>query len=169
MLDGQSQALTTADQRLALTRFATFTIDLSGLLGRSADRRLSVRELSTATLLSADEAALAATGETRAVLLEEAHSRIASPLLAVAAPLVGFAALMLGGFSRFGMVRQIGVAVGLLIVLQSVSTFGSGLAIRDEAAWPLVYLAPVVGIGLAAALLWYAQRPRSIRPAQVPA
>ncbi len=169
MLDGQSQSLIRADQRLAVTRFQTFTIDLSGLLGKSADRRLAVRELSTPDLLAASAASQEATGATRAVLWEEAHSRIASPLLAVAAPLLGFAALMLGGFSRFGMMRQIAMAVVLLIVVQSVSTMAAGLAIREETAWPLVYLAPMLGLGMAGALLWQAQRPRRLKQAGVPA
>lgn len=162
MLDGQSQSLVRADKRLAVTRFQTFTIDLSGLLGKSADRTLSVRELSTPALLAASAASQEATGATRAVLWEEAHSRIASPLLAVAAPMLGFAALMLGGFSRFGMMRQIAVAVVLLIAVQGVSTIAAGLAIQEETAWPLIYLAPMLGLGLAAGLLWQAQRPRRL-------
>lgn len=166
MLDGQSQVLALPDSRLAVTRFDTLTIDLTGLLGKRAASGLSVRETPTPALLADEDQVMQATGASRAVLREEVHSRLASPLLAVAAPLMGFAALMLGGFSRFGMVRQIALAVGLLIGLQSISTMGSGVAIQDENAWPMVYAAPLAGFAVAAALLWLAQRPRRLRPAR---
>jgi lipopolysaccharide export system permease protein len=97
--------------------------------------------------------------------LQEGHWRFASPLLAVAAPLIGFAALMLGGFSRFGLWRQMGAAVLLLIAMQMVNTWASGVAMKDVAAWPLTYLAPVAGAVVAVGLLAYAQRPRHRREA----
>ena len=172
MLDGASQRLSRdGSRRVALTRFSDFTLDLGGIVRDAAARQPSPNELSTADLLAADPAQLAATGASRAAFLEEGHSRIAGPMLGLAAPLLGFAALMLGGFSRFGLWRQIGLAVGLIILLQTVNTAASGAALRDDRAWSLVYVAPGLGLVVAAALLWLAQRPRRLgRPTpQVPA
>lgn len=104
-----------------------------------------------------------ATRSSRAELLNEGHSRFATPLLAVAAPLIGFAALMLGSFSRFGLWRQMGIAVGLLIATQMINTAANARAMKDESLLALTYLAPVGGIGIAVALLWFAQRPRRRR------
>ncbi len=64
------------------------------------------------------------------------------PLLGLAAPLFGFAALMTGGYSRFGLWRQMGIAVVGLIILQMVNTSAAGLALQDTRALPLVYAAP---------------------------
>ncbi len=167
MLDGVTQRLVQADRRISVTRFETFTLDLSAVVKAGAGMRQSVQELGTPALLAATEATQKATGATRAELLEEGHSRLASPLLSLAAPLLGFAALMLGGFSRFGMLRQIGFAVGLLIVLQSLATMATGAAVRSDGAVALVYLPPLAGIAVAAGLLWLAQQPRRRRlPAQ---
>ena len=163
MLDGAAQRLARADQRLAVTRFENFAMDLSGMVNGAAARPLGLRELSTPALLAAPPELLEATGQSRAVFWEEAHSRIASPLLALAAPLVGFAALMLGGYSRFGLLPQIALGVGLLIVLQTISTVASGRAMASENAWPLVYLAPVAGLAVTGFLLWLAQQPRRRR------
>jgi lipopolysaccharide export system permease protein len=69
---------------------------------------------------------------------------------------------MLGGFSRFGLWRQIGGAVVLLIGVQMVWTWAGSAAIRSATAWPAVYLAPVLGLAIAGALLWWAQRPRRV-------
>ena len=72
------------------------------------------------------------------------------------------AALLLGGFSRFGLWRQMGVSVLLLIVVQMIHTWASGASLRSDTSWPLVYVAPVVGVGIAALLLWLSQRPRRL-------
>ena len=163
MMDGAAQRVTREGQRLAVTRFENFAMDLAGMIDGGGARRVSLRELFTLDLLAADPALVEATGSTPAAFAEEAHSRIASPLLALAAPLVGFAALMLGGFSRFGLMPQIVLGVGCLILLQTISTMAAGAALTDDMAWPLVYLAPLVGVGIAVVLLWLAQRPRRRR------
>jgi lipopolysaccharide export system permease protein len=149
--------------RLSVTRFADFTLDLAGIVGGDGTRRAVPRELSTPVLLRADPATQDLTGQSRAVLLEEGHSRLSAPLLGLAAPLVGFAAMMLGGWSRFGLWRQIAVAVVLIILLQMLNTAGSAAALRSDTRWPLVYAAPVAGLALAAAMLWAAGRPRRRR------
>ena len=160
MLDGAAQRLIREDGRLSITRFSNFAIDLSGIVNGSNTRHLTLNELPTLTLLTADPAVLEATWSNRAAFLEEAHSRIATPLMALAAPLLGFAALMLGAYSRFGLLPQMVFGVALLIVMQMISTTTSGLAMKSDAAWPLLYLAPLWGIVTATFLLWYAQRPR---------
>jgi lipopolysaccharide export system permease protein len=140
-----------------------FSMDLSGILGASGRGRLSVNELSTVRLLWPAEADMQATGESRAVLLEEGHGRLALALMALAAPLLGFSALMLGGYSRFGLWPQMMLALGLLIGMQMTSTAASGVAMGDDRAWPLVYVAPLLGLAVSGALLWQAQRPRRRR------
>jgi lipopolysaccharide export system permease protein len=165
MLDGSTQMLTREDGRLAVTRFSNFTLDLSGLVSVSAGAGLPLDALPTRVLLRATDEDQERFGAGRAAMQEEGHGRIAAPLLAVAAPLLGFAALMLGSFSRFGLWRQMGLAVGLIIVTQLIWTWSSGLALRSVGAWPAVYLAPVLGVAVAAVLLAYAQRPRRLREA----
>jgi lipopolysaccharide export system permease protein len=78
---------------------------------------------------------------------------------------LGFAALMLGSFSRFGLWRQMALSVGLLIGMQMAWTWGGSAAAASVAAWPAVYLGPVLGLMVAVGLLWQAQRPRHRRSA----
>jgi len=163
MLAGSTQTLSRADGRLAITRFADFTLDLAGLVSVGTGGRAGLNALSTAALLAADDTVAASIGASRAEMLEEGHSRLAAPLMAIAAPLIGFAALMLGGFSRFGLWRQTGLAVGLIIAVQLVWTWGGSVAIQTAGAWPLVYLAPLLEIGLAGLILLQAQRPKHRR------
>lgn len=163
MVDGSTQRLTREGRRMALTRFSDFTLDLGGLISVGGAGQIALNALPTRALIEGWPEAQAATGASLAQMQEEGHSRLAGPLLAVAAALLGFSALMLGSFSRFGLWRQMAVAVGLLIGLQLVWTWGGAVALEREGAWPAVYLGPVLGIVLAGLLLWWAQRPRRRR------
>ena len=163
MVNGSTQTLSRDGARMSVTRFADFTLDLAGLVAAGGAGQIALNAVPTRLLLEAAPEAQAATGASLAQLLEEGHSRLAAPLLAVAAPLIGFAALMLGSFSRFGLWRQMALAVGLLIALQLVWTWAGAAAIASASAWPALYLAPVVGLATAAGLLWHAQRPRRRR------
>jgi lipopolysaccharide export system permease protein len=163
MVDGATQTLGRRDGRMAVTRFADFTLDLAGLVEVGGSDRLGLDGMSTAALLWPSSALLADTDGDLAKILEEAHGRLASPLLAVASSLLGFAALMLGDFSRFGPWRQIGLGIGLLVAVQMIWTWASGQALQ-AASWPLLYAAPLIGIVLAVALLALGQRPRRLSP-----
>lgn len=165
MVDGTTQTLKREDGRIAVTRFSDFTLDLAGVVSLAEAGGVSLNALPTPVLLAPSDEAMAATGATRAQMLEEGHSRLASPILAVSAALLGFAALLQGSFSRFGLWWQMALAVGLLIGVQLVWTWTGSLAIRSAEAWPLVYLAPASGISLAGFMLWWAQRPRRLRGA----
>ena len=160
MFDGMTQTLSLATQRLSVTRFTDVTYDLGTMSAVGAVNGRSVEELSTRALLTASQAVQAETGASVATLLQEGHARIAQPFLAIAAALIGFGALLLGSFSRFGLWRQIVLAIVLLIGLQLIYTQGTAIAVRNAAAWPAVYAAPLVGTFIGAALLWWSQRPR---------
>lgn len=160
MFDGMLQGLSAEGQRLSVTRFVDFTYDLGGLIGNQAGPKRTVNELPTPELLAPTSAALKETGASVATFLVAGHSRFSQPLLATAAALIGFSALLMGAFSRFGLWRQIGVAILLLIVVQAISTYFTAFALLSPMGWLWVYLAPVVGCGIAVAMIWITQRPR---------
>ncbi|MEF3047396.1 LPS export ABC transporter permease LptF [Pseudotabrizicola sp. L79] len=163
LFDGMTQTLDQKTGRLSVTRFADVTYDLADMLSpQEADGR-SIYEVSTPELLRASPELAAEVRQSRAALLEEGHSRIAQPLLGLVTALIGFSTLLLGAFSRFGLWRQIIGAIVLLVILQMLITQASALALESAAAWPLIYLAPGVGILASVLILWLAQRPRRIR------
>jgi lipopolysaccharide export system permease protein len=162
MFDGMAQTLTLSTRRLAITRFAEFAYDVGTLIGTPGARQRDVAELPTPVLLRADPADVAAAGSTRAAFLYEGHQRLAGPLTAVVTALLGFSVLMLGGFSRFGNWRQIGVGAVLLILLQLLVDWCAGMGGQDARLWPLAYLPALVGGALALAMLWVAGRPRTL-------
>lgn len=165
MFDGMSQSMSRASGRMALTLFQDFTYDLGALMPVASRDGRTLDELSTRALLSPTDALVAETKSSRAEMLAEGHSRFAQPFLALGAALIGFSALLLGGFSRFGLWRQILAAIVALILVQMVDNAATGVALRDERAWALVYLGPLISVVVAIAVLAISQRPRRIRPA----
>ena len=167
MFDGQSQQFDRRSGRLSVTHFDDFTYDLGGLLSIGPRGRVDMEELSTLALLAASAEDQARTGADPVRMTSEGHQRLAQPLLAPAAALIGFATLMLGAFSRFGLWRQLLGAVVLLILVQMLNNAALGATLRDARAWPLAYAAPLAGLALGVAMLWLAERPR--RPRGSPA
>lgn len=163
MFDGMAQALTLDGTRLATTRFTDFAYDIAGLIETLLPGARGVKELSTAELIWPTQAALDETGQPRAVLLYEGHGRTSQALLSVVAALVGFTAMMVGGFSRFGLWRQVVGAMVALIVLKSVDNALADAARSDAALWPLSYGAIVLGVAMTFALLWLSDRPALFR------
>lgn len=159
MFDGMVQAYKRDDRSLSITRFGDFTYDLGGLISFGGTGR-TLESLSTLQLIRADAALRTALGANEAEVLTELHGRFAQPLLAPAAAMIGFSALMLGGFSRFGLWRQIALAVLLLIGMQMIATATTSLGLRRASAWPLAYAAPLAGMVVSAAVLWLARQPR---------
>ncbi|MEO8243374.1 MAG: LPS export ABC transporter permease LptF [bacterium] len=165
MFDGMAQSLDRKSRRISVTRFADFTYDLGGLLTRSVGHHRAIAELTTSELLFPTDGVLAETNATAGAMFYEANSRLSEALLSVAAAMIGFATLLLGGFSRLGLWRQIGVSVGLMVLVQGVNTVSMQLGAGLNNGWILVYAAPLIGFSIVAALLTLAGMPRRVRRA----
>lgn len=161
MVNGMAQGLAEGDLRLSTTSFDSLTFDLTTLIASIGDAQMGARELPTPVLWRAEADDIAAARSTKAEFRFELFSRFAQPVLAIFAALIGFAALMVGGFSRFGVARQVLGAVLLLIGAQIVNNTAAGMALRDPALAGLAF-APAVFAALAAALLlfWAARNRR---------
>lgn len=171
MFDGTAQTLRLSGQRLSLTAFEDLALDVTSMMGSAGSGRPRPGELSTRDLLFPNAELVRATASTRAELLIEGHSRISQASLSLVAALIGFATLLVGGFSRFGLWRQMLAAVVVLILLKSVDNMMVDMAARDEALWPLAYASTGLGLFVLWALMWLAERPAVFRRrgTQVPA
>ncbi|HHI71614.1 MAG TPA: LPS export ABC transporter permease LptF [Rhodobacteraceae bacterium] len=159
MLDGMAQTLKRSENRLYTTGFSDFAYDIGALIkiGKRSGRESS--ELSTLELLSATPELQQETGRTKAQMLYEGHERFAQPALAIVAALIGFSTLIVGTFSRFGVMRQILAAIVILVIIRAVDSVMISLAIADQRLWWLVYVPVVLGLVIAAILLWLSERP----------
>lgn len=160
MVDGMAQALQDPGQRLAVTTFDTLSYDLLALVGTVGPTRLGLRELSTPALMALDEDGLEAARASPEDARLELHVRFAQPLMVPAAALIGFAALILGAFSRLGFWRQVLGAVTVVILMQLLHTVVTGMVGRDAALALLVYLPPLAGAMAAGGMILFAGRRR---------
>jgi lipopolysaccharide export system permease protein len=159
MVDGLTQTLNLETSRLLTTRFEDFVYNASALMNDDPVRKTSVNGLSTMALLRPSAETIADTNQTGDQLKLRGHDRIAQAALGFVAGLVGFSALVVGGFSRFGLWRNIIFAVGLVILLKLLEGTGTSIATTNAALWPFVYLAGIGGVVISGMLLHIATRP----------
>ena len=159
MIDGMVQTLQLPSARLFRTQFTDFAFDISMFATTSTSDRRNASHLMTAELLHPTPALVAETGTSAARLVARAHERVSLALMGTVGALVGFSALLVGGFSRFGVWRQIIVAILLIILVKAVETTGFNLARSDVRLALASYTSICVGALISAALLFWSGRP----------
>jgi lipopolysaccharide export system permease protein len=159
MIDGMVQTLRLSDQRLFTTRFADFSYDIGDLIAATSRSGRRASHLSTWELLRPTPELVAETGTPAARLMADGHDRFSQSLLGTVAALIGFATLMVGGYSRFGVWRQIVAAIGLIVVVKALETAGLNAARADARLWFLTYLPGIGGLAIVWFLLFWASRP----------
>lgn len=168
MVDGLAQRMAGQTRTLSTTNFADFTYDISALVNKSESRQRNIRAIPTLELMRARDQVTAQDGYSAGQQAEELHLRFARPLTCLAVILVGFSALLLGGYSRFGVWRQILFAFVLLVLLELMRGVVTEPVLEDPGKWPLIYLPALSGIGFAGLFLHLAASPplrlREARP-----
>lgn len=159
MVEGMAQTLRASDLRLFVTSFEDFALNFSGVLGPSDTSKRNYRMATTPELLRASPSLVAETGESRAFLIGVAHARIASTMLGCVAALIGFSALLVGGFSRFGVWRQIIFAILLIVIIKGLETSSVNMARNDASLWFAAYVPIVAGLAISWTLLFISGRP----------
>lgn len=163
MLNGLSQNLNRETGRLFTTHFDDFSYDISALIGASDQAPFNIRHASTAEMIRNPDAVGLRADVTRGWVFEELQQRFYQPLLCIVASLIGFAALLVGGFSRFGVWRQIVGAFSLLVVVKLVEGMVAEPVRANPDLWPVIYLPAELGLAMAVALLAWAGRSRGTR------
>ncbi len=159
MLKGLAQSLRPEGQRLFTTHFEDFSYDISRLIAQNPASLNKVEFAPTPDLILQPEAVAKSTHATPGELQYALHSRFSQALLCVVAALIGFATLLLGGFSRFGIWWQVLAAFALLIAVKLIESSVTGAVIGNAAAWPLMYLPSAAGFLIAFLMLYLAARP----------
>jgi lipopolysaccharide export system permease protein len=159
LLDGMAQVKDLTTGRISTSSFTKFQIDLGSIVSGGGDGQIPLRNLPSTLLFGAPPEILAVTGESADAIRLELHNRTAQSLLAIVAALVGFAMLLNGSYSRFGLARQIVAAIFALIALKLIDNAAVAEADKTPEIWAYVYLAPLAGLILTVVLLWRAGKP----------
>lgn len=167
MIEGLSQGYVPEDGRLFTTHFTDFGYDISAVVNTDVSRGNNVEFLTTPQLMRNPKKVMRTTGVSPGAYAIELHDRFNQSLIGVAAALIGFSTLLVGGFSRFGVWRQIIGAIGLLVVIKMIESAIAEPVLRNAALWPLVYMPSVSGFAIATGLLLWVRRPRRRRRAVI--
>ncbi|GAB4283534.1 MAG: LPS export ABC transporter permease LptF [Roseovarius sp.] len=159
MVKGLAQNLRADGKRLFTTHFDDFTYDISRLISANPASLKLVEFASTADLLLRPEQVARETGATAGEVQYRLHARFSQALMCVIAALIGFATLLLGSFSRFGIWWQVLAAFLLLVGIKLIEGAATGMVLANAAAWPAMYLPALSGLLLVTGLLHAAARP----------
>ncbi|MEO0484515.1 MAG: LPS export ABC transporter permease LptF [Pseudomonadota bacterium] len=162
LIRGQSQTLNLETGNLFITNFDDLVINIGRLVEPVNNRRPRLRELTTFELINPTEADFDRTGQSPAAYMQELQDRLAQPFFPLVVSVLGFAVLMAAGFSRFGIWRQIILAVALLAVLKSLESVASDAILDDPRNWPWAYGTPILGLAMAWVGLARADRNRRV-------
>ncbi len=163
MINGIAQTFQHDTRTLTKTKFTDFAYDISSLIAGPDSLFKPLDQRPTSELFLASELVAKATGKSVGRVLEEAHGRFNQPILCLVAALIGFSTLLVGGFSRFGVGRQIIGAILLLVLVKLVESVVTDPVRNNAHLWPLVYAQSVFGLGAAILMLQLAARPRRRR------
>jgi lipopolysaccharide export system permease protein len=159
MVDGLAQRRDIVQRTLSTTLFADFSYDISTMIKDRTSGIRPVSQIGTLELMFDADRLIATDNVSLGRLTEELHERFARALSCIAVILIGFSALLLGGFSRFGVWRQVGLAFVAVIGLEIMRGALAEQVLSHPERWPLIYLPTAVGLGIAALFLAVAGRP----------
>ena len=148
-------------QDIAISTFSDLVLDISDFLKNQSQPRPHPRELTTWQLLNAGQDGYPTPRGSAHRLRVEIHERTAQALLAPGAVLVGFATLLIGGFSRFGLWRQIVAAIILIALAKGADNVFISAGRAAGASEYLAYTGPILGLAIGIVLLWIASNPAS--------
>lgn len=163
MIEGLIQRLDKTRGQLGTTRFNDFAFDIEALLTTNRSSKTHRNELSTLQLLAASDETRALTGSSKGTLVQTGHYRVIHPILVIVTAIVGFSTLMVAGFSRFGVWRQIVLAILLIMGLQLIESTTISAVRKDHQLWPILYLPAALGGFLSFLMLFKANNPWFLR------
>ena len=160
MVDGMAQRLNSSDDRLSTANFRDFSFDISTLVQNEASQRADPEKMTTLELMQPWDELAEATGDRIGKINQTFHSRFADPFFCVAAALIGFSTLLIGGYSRFGVWREVALAFGLLVVIDGFRSTLQSPVRKDPELWPMLYLPTAISAVIVFCMLWASARPR---------
>ena len=144
-------------QNLSTTHFQDLSYDLSSW---SVKEQLSTSKLlltySSFELFNNPKLVSTRSNTSLTKVLEELHSRILTPVLALIAALTGFSTLMIGGYSRFGTSKQISLGVTILVFIKISESYANDLMLKSEGNWLALYLPIFIGFSIFSFLIFLA-------------
>ncbi len=160
MINGMVQRLSEKDDRISTASFRDFSFDISALVQNTQSERLHPDRMTTWELMQPWDELSEKTGRSLGYITYDFHTRFAEPLFCIAAALVGFSFVLIGGYSRFGVWREVAFGFATLVALDGARSTLQNPVRSDPNLWPLLYFPFAFGTALALFLIWISARPQ---------
>jgi lipopolysaccharide export system permease protein len=162
--DGQTQNYEKETETLSITQFADWTYDLGSDIFDNAPTKFAISKVPTSTILLTPKLAQQISNRPPAFVNEELHKRLHGPVLAFTTALVGFGAIFVAGFSRFGVGRYMLFGIFILVLMKMIESAVTGPTRTIYELWPLIYAPSIFGLACVCMMLLWTQRSRKIAP-----
>jgi lipopolysaccharide export system permease protein len=164
MVNGNRQELIKSTGKMSLLYFDRYVFDVGAFGDTQEERWREPRERYIHELFSPSDDPNSTYNYNK--LRMEGHSRLAQPLLNLAATLVALACLLTGQFNRRGQWRRIAVATLILVAIQAGALVTKSMGERYLAIAPLLYVVAALPTLIAGAVLVAGTRLRRTAAAQ---
>lgn len=160
MINGMAQRLSGGDDRLSTANFKDFSFDISALVQKPYSEKPHPERMTTWEMTQPWTQISEETGRSLGYITYNFHRRFAEPLFCIASALVGFSFVLIGGYSRFGVWREVAIGFGTLVAMDGARSTLQHPVRSDPSLWPLLYLPFACSVMLALLLLRIAAKPQ---------
>lgn len=157
MFEGATQRRDMAADRFETVAFDRFAYDLTEFIAERQTRNRSPREYFVHEGIDPDPA-LITRSNTLGRFVSEAHDKLAAPLIALTLPLIALGGVLSGSFRRGGFGLRMTASIGIVVVVQALAVAMKSTVKAEPTLWALIYLPPVVGLGIGLLLIHVASR-----------
>jgi len=168
LFNGLIQTLDLKSKTLSHVGFESLAYELTQLMSTQTKRLMNVNNYGLMQLFNADEKLLKRLEMTKSRVQFEAHDRIMKPLHIILFVFLSAVIMFIGGYNRFGLRRQIFIAIITVLLFNVLTTNGLTLLKKDSSNWILAYLPTLLGFFLLWVLLSRLRRPLFILRSKQP-
>ena len=146
MENGLIQTIETLNKELSTTEFKSISIDLSDAIEKRENNNTHLSHVSTWLLIKDRQEVAAQTKASKGLIGLELHNRLHKPMFCFVAAILGFSTLLMGNYIRFGLGRQIALAIAIIVIIKITESYTTKLSIKNSLLWPLIYFPSLIGI-----------------------
>jgi lipopolysaccharide export system permease protein len=158
LIDGVIQNLDLTTEKLAVTRFNDFVINIGQIVSPGGTAIKGSRHYTSLRLITQLIGAPDMKQSARFDVLYTLHQRLAGPVLTVFLVLIGFAVMVTARYSRFGLWRPILMAVICLILVKFVEGLCLDYSRQSQDALWVLYLPALFGAMLSYGIIFKADQ-----------
>ena len=146
MENGLIQSFDVFRRELSTTEFRSVTIDLSDAIEKSNTKIVYLSHVPTWLLMKNTRKVKELTNTSKSSTKLELHTRLHRRIFCFVAAILGFSSLLMGTHNRFGLSKQITLALSVIILMKIIESYTIKISLNNFKFAALLYLPSVFGI-----------------------